>query len=87
MFLFKSILCQSRTCLVDCLFWGTVTNQLLVSTSIEVGALAVCKTEANLVEVVPNSLQDIGRASDGVKRRPVEAEGLPLLGFLGDLIL
>jgi hypothetical protein len=28
-----------------------------------------------LVGVVPNSLQDIGRASDGAKRRPVEAEG------------
>jgi hypothetical protein len=27
------------------------------------------------VGVVPNSLQDIGRASDGAKRRPVEAEG------------
>ena len=54
------------------------------------------------VGVVPNSLQDIGRASDGAKRRPV-AGGLgrsvrygiytqrtvytPLLGFRGDLIL
>jgi hypothetical protein len=28
------------------------------------------------VGVVPNSLQDIGRASDGAKRRPVEAEGI-----------
>jgi hypothetical protein len=27
------------------------------------------------VGVVPNSLQDIGRASDGAKRRPAEAEG------------
>jgi hypothetical protein len=27
------------------------------------------------VGVVPNSLQDIGRASDGAKRRPVKAEG------------
>jgi hypothetical protein len=27
------------------------------------------------VGIVPNSLQDIGRASDGAKRRPVEAEG------------
>jgi hypothetical protein len=31
--------------------------------------------DAYIVGVVPNSLQDIGRASDGVKRRPVEAEG------------
>ena len=46
------------------------------------------------VGVVPNSLQDIGQASDGAKRRPV-AGGLgrsvavytPLLGFRGDLIL
>ena len=53
------------------------------------------------VGVVPNSLQDIGRASDGAERRPV-AGGLggvgaepprystvytPLLGFRGDLIL
>jgi hypothetical protein len=30
---------------------------------------------APTVGVVPNSLQDIGRASDGAKRRPVEAEG------------
>jgi hypothetical protein len=29
----------------------------------------------NTVGVVPNSLQDIGRASDGAKRRPVKAEG------------
>jgi hypothetical protein len=27
------------------------------------------------VGVVPNSLEDIGRASDGAKRRPVKAEG------------
>jgi hypothetical protein len=27
------------------------------------------------VGVVPNSLQDIGRASDEAKRRPVEAKG------------
>ena len=44
------------------------------------------------VGVVPNSLQDIGQASDGAKRRPV-AGGLgrsvytPLLGFRGDLII
>jgi hypothetical protein len=30
---------------------------------------------AQSVGVVPNSLQDIGRASDGAKRRPVKAEG------------
>jgi hypothetical protein len=30
------------------------------------------------VGVVPNSLQDVGRASDGAKRRPVEAEGCTL---------
>jgi hypothetical protein len=34
------------------------------------------------VGVIPNSLQDIGRASDGAKRRPVKAEG-----WAGDLIL
>jgi hypothetical protein len=28
-----------------------------------------------VVGVVPNSLQDIGRVSDGAKRRPVKAEG------------
>jgi hypothetical protein len=30
---------------------------------------------ADLARVVPNSLQDIGRASDGAKRRPVKGEG------------
>jgi hypothetical protein len=32
-------------------------------------------TRIRHVGVVPNSLQDIGRASDGAKRRPVKAEG------------
>jgi hypothetical protein len=31
--------------------------------------------EVIYVGIVPNSLQDIGRASDRAKRRPAEAEG------------
>ena len=31
----------------------------------------------SIVGVVPNSLQDIGRASDGAKRRPVAGGGAP----------
>jgi hypothetical protein len=33
------------------------------------------RQDLKVVGVVPNSLQDIGRASDGAKRRPVDAEG------------
>jgi hypothetical protein len=39
--------------------------------------------KVEFVGVVPNSLQDIGRASDGAKLRPVAGR----LGFHGDLIL
>ena len=39
------------------------------------------------VGVVPNSLQDIGRASDGAERRPVAGGLGRMLGFRGDLIL
>jgi hypothetical protein len=38
------------------------------------GAMDVLCT-VSCVGVVPNSLQDIDRASDGAKRRPVKAEG------------
>jgi hypothetical protein len=33
------------------------------------------RQDLKVVGVVPNSLQDIGRVSDGAKRRPVDAEG------------